>query len=287
MTAVEEVAAVDELITGLVAEVREIQNPPDPLGVDGADVKVGDRFIGHDQPVCHVRLAGAPGDTYAYCRRPDGHDPRHPHLETESRSSVMNSTVVWVWGKGEAPLVEVAEEVTDPADAKLESYEVGAFVAYRDKRRVLVIVSKPRKRDETVEVLDLTHQRMVKIRKENLVPRRPDDPTPTPEQFQWVGRWLAERRKKALEVAKRELANGRWNRSTMNQSLEKLDIAPLPAKYGGTVEFTIKFEFPDGVQPTREQVQRLIQQAIVRDHGEFSVTALMNWYGGNPTEVAG
>lgn len=262
-------------------------DPPDPLGVDGADVKVGDPFIAHGHAECHVRLAGAPIGNYAYCRRPKGHDPRHPHVETDKRSAAMNGEVVWVWGKGEAPVVEVAEEVTDPEDAKLESYEVGAFASYRNKRRVLQILSRPRNKDLEVEVLDLTHQRMMKIRKEHLVPRRDDDPPITPEQFEWMGKFLAERRRKALEVAKRELGNGRWNRATMNESLELLDIAPLPAKYGGSAEISIRFEFPEGVTVDRAQARRLVEKALVREHEGVKVTGISSWYGGEPREIAG
>jgi hypothetical protein len=282
VTTTDERTAMDDLVTAVAH-----QDPPDPFGVDGADVKIGDTFRAHSEDPCNQRLAGAPGGSYAYCRRPKGHDPRHPHFETEDASSRIGSRVRWVWGKGEAPLVEVADEFADPDDAKLESYEEGTFASYRDKRRVLMVLSRPRKGDEGVEVLDLTHQRFLKVSKDKLVPRRDDDPAITPEQFEWVGKWLADRRKKALEVAKRELGNGRWNRSTMNESLEKLDIAPLPAKYGGTVEFTIRFEFPNGARLGRDEARRLVEQAVIGDHEGVKITQISNWYGGNPTEIPG
>jgi hypothetical protein len=276
-------AAVDEIIALL-----EPVDPPDPLGVDGADVKVGDPVRGHTGRQCGQRLAGAPIGNYAYCRRPEGHDPRHPHLETLARNSADDSVVSWVWGKGEAPLVETpTDEVTDSEDAKLESYEEGMFCSYRNKRRALMILSRPKKADEGVEILDLTNQRLLRINRENLVPRREDDPAITAEQFEWLGRFLAERRKKAREVALREMNNRRWDRSTMNESLQKLDIEPMPAIYGGTVEFSIGFTFPDGQRPTREQAQRLIMDAIVKDHGPVKVTRITNWYGGQVNEVAG
>jgi hypothetical protein len=165
----------------------------DPWAPEDRDIRVGDpvqesQLPKWDQARCDVREAGVPDHGYVNCQRPKGHPPHHPH------AYVYGNQVAWLWGKEDPPLPDVPDALVDPADATVTEWTVGMRLSYRNKRDVLVLLSKPKLRHKDIEVLDLGHQRFRKIKRELIVPAREDDPEITPEQMQWVGEFIAKRK---------------------------------------------------------------------------------------------
>ncbi len=272
----------------------------DPLGTDGKLVKRGDiltaeqyALLGKSHPyernsrgVCNQQCAGIPRVGYGYCQRTT-HGPELPHLVTLEEGS---HEVAWVWMNGELPVEPTPDEATDPEDAKVEVFTQGLRVNYRNKRDKLFVLSVPRKRDEVVEIVDLTHQRMRKIKKELLVPARDDDAAPTQDEMRWMGTFIAARRKSALDIALRELENRRWDRDTMNASLAKIDIAPRAARYGTSFSATLDIKLPPGVKEINiDAAQAKLREVLaeaVKNLGEgYEVRRIREVYGGTVEEL--
>jgi hypothetical protein len=280
LTLAEVTAAIDEAKATKV-ETKQPEIEPDPLGVDGADIKIGDHAPYVATGRCGQRLAGVPGLGYVNCERAVGHPPHHAHYTTG-----MSGTVMWVWGKGDPPMADSPDEVEDAAEAKVERWEVGDRVNYRNKRDVLIVLTVPKRKDKEVEVLDLTHERMRKIPRTKVVPPRDDDPEMTADQFKWMARFLAERRKAAIDVAKRELTNRRWDKNAMNRTLEKLDIAPIPPRYQSTPEMSLRVVLPPGAPKiNQDELRRRLRAALVKVYDGFEITEINSFYGGTFTEA--
>lgn len=255
MTTTEMTETTAEAVADTMTEnVTNGQVLADKYAPDGI-LKIGDtipldlyQHAGHIG-TCSVRCAGAPGlhGAYGYCQRAEGHDRRLPHFVADE-----NRVVTWTWF--DVVTMETTEtirttptaELDDPADAKVDEFVVGARVNQRNKRDILVVLSTPRRRDPSVEILDLTHSRFRKLTKTSLVPPRPDDPDPTPEQIQWLGEFLAKRRNTCREIAQREVRNQRWSRAQMNESLRRIGIAEELPTYGAELRVTVKLKAPNG-----------------------------------------
>lgn len=250
------VADLEAAVAAAVAAVKDagvaVPDVVDPWGIGGAPIEIGRQFTRDEwdkinrQDQCRQRCAGAPGlYGYGYCQRELGHGPELNHFVANEDTL----TVTWVWSNGTEKLVEQAvaaepPDVEDPADAKIEKFTSHLRVNYRNKRDILLVLSVPKKRDTHVEVLDLTHQKFRKPRKEMLVPARPDDPEPTPEQMAWVAEFIADRRANAFEIAHREVTNRRWSKDEMLTSVGKLGIAPPPVQHGVTVTLGVDLKIP-------------------------------------------
>lgn len=304
MTTTQQEITVEDLEAAVAAAVQAVQATPteapavpDPWGIGGTPIEIGRTFTReewnkiehHNQ--CRQRCAGAPGlYNYGYCQRETGHGPELAHFV----ANPDNRTVTWVWVNGtetiEEPVTEV--EVEDPAELKVETYTPHMRVNYRNKRDVMLVLSVPKKRDERVEVLDLTHQKFRKVRKEMLVPHRDDDPEPTVEQMAWVGSFIAERRAKAYEIADREVTNRRWSREEMHQSVAKIGIAPPPVMYGTSVGLSIDLRLPKrdiaGLDQAalKEALEAAIKVAAEKALPDgFSVRRVHNFYVDGVTEI--
>lgn len=210
---------------------------------------------------CGQRCAGAPGRLggYGYCVR-EPHGPELPHFVVDDRN-----TVTWTWTNGEE-LVDVPTDTTvvDPDDAKVETFLSGMRVNKRNSRDVLMVLSTPKKRDERIEILDLTHQRFRKIARGELVPVRDDDPEPTPEQMKWVAEFIADRRKAAYDIAAREVGNRRWDRPTMLASVRKIGIAEPPIEYGTSISLSLTLKVPgrDAQLDNTDALKAAVEAAI-------------------------
>lgn len=271
----------------------------DPLGADGKLVKTGDVLTIEQYALlaekdtgggygtgrsCRQQCAGIPGVGYGYCQR-EKHGPELPHLVV-----TRDRVVAWAWQNGEVPVEPTPDEVEDPADAKVEVFTQGLRVNYRNKRDKLFVLSVPRKRDEVVEIVDLTHQRMRKIKKELLVPARDDDAAPTQDEMRWMGTFIAARRKSALDIALRERENGRWQRDQMNASLAKIDIAPRVPRYGTSFSATLDIKLPPGMVTLNAHEAEIKLRAVlaeaVKNLGEgYEVRRIREVYGGTVEEL--
>jgi hypothetical protein len=280
-----------------------VPEPPkvvDPLGTDGRVVKTGDvltteqrallagrRYAGVDNGGCGQRCAGVPKiGAYGYCQRKGQHGPELPHVVVTETGEVA-----WAWVNGELPVDPTPDVLDDPADAKVEAFTQGMRVNYRNKRDILYVLAVPKRRDESVEIVDLTHQRMRKIRKDVLVPAREDDPQPTQAEMRWMGEFIAARRQSALDIALRELENGRWTRAQMNESLKKIDIAPRPTRYGTSFSVTVDLVLPPGVtdlggmRDYAAVLKRVMEAGFKAERNDIQVKRVHDIYGGTVTEV--
>lgn len=302
MTTTTENITVEELeaaVAAAVAATAPVEEPKvrDPWGIGGQPVEIGRTFspdewrtiINAEQ--CRQRCAGAPGvGGYGYCVREAGHSPELPHFVIDHERRVT-----WVWVNG---LETVEDQDTpvipdlDPADAKVTTFTSHMRVNYRNKRDIMIVLSVPRKRDERVEILDLTHQKFRKVRKELLTPARPDDPEPTQEQMMWVAQFIADRRANAYEIANREVLNGRWGRGEMNASVAKIGISPPPVRRGVSVSLNVDLFIPgknlDGLD--QGELQKAFEAAIKVAADKalpdgFSVRRVHNFYVGGVEEV--
>lgn len=295
---IDEVAAAIAAATGVPPAVVEPPKVVDPLGTDGAVVKTGDVLtadqvnkyvvLRRSEGSCGQRCAGVPRiGAYGYCQRKGKHGPELPHLVITA-----DREVAWAWQNGEVPVDPEPDVLNDPATASVERFTQGLRVNYRNKREILFVLSTPRKKDEQVEVLDLTHQRFRKIVKSALVPARDDDPEPSPEEMAWVATFIADRRSKALEIGLRELENGRWDRNQMNESLAKIDIAPRPIRYGTSFSATVDLTLPEGVTTINEydyelKIREAIKAAVEGMEPGLKVRKVREVYGGRITEIRG
>lgn len=247
-------AAVTAAATTQAGTEAPVQGVHDNWGEAGLPVHVGqiltqtkytELLRSHNTVgACHQRCAGAPGvGGYGYCVRETGHDPKLQHFVVGGDTG---REVTWVWSNGLEGVDDTTEvvEKIDADDATVESYSVGMRVSKRDSRDVLVVLGAPKKRDEKVEILDLTHQRFRKIRKTLLVPVRDDDVEPTQEQMAWVAQFVADRRTNAYEIAEREVTNGRWRRPEMLASVAKIGIGEPPTRYAVAVGLNIELAVP-------------------------------------------
>lgn len=284
-------AAVDQAqqeleVAGLAPTPTPAPEPEkDPWAPEGRDIRVGDpvpdKLIpDYTQTRCGVREAGVPAHGYVNCMRPEGHPPHHAHVY------VYNNSAAWVWGREDPPLAETPEVLKDPEDAAVTDWKVGMRVSYRNKRDVLVVLSRPKLRHKEVEVLDLGHKRFRKIKKELVVPARPDDPQVTQEQMRWVGEFIAKRKGSALEIAQRELEKRSWTRGQMNESLAKIDIAKQPSQYGTTIEVNFDIKLPTGAaRMSATAVRQMVNEAVTEMVNEkFIVDRVNHTYGGELRE---
>src|ERR1051325_11545645 len=138
-------AAVDQAqqeleVAGLAPAPKQPEPEKDPWAPEGRDIRVGDgvpsRLVPH-YGQCGVREAGVPAHGYVTCNRTAGHPPHNAHVY------VYNDTAAWVWGREDPPLVEAPDVLKDADDAKVTEWSVGLRVSYRNKRDVLVVLSKP------------------------------------------------------------------------------------------------------------------------------------------------
>lgn len=302
---IERAMAKVKAATAAAAETPKAEPPKvvDPLGRDGRVVQTGD-FLTPEQVAQHVvggptrwdrhpnscgqRCAGVPKiGSYGYCQRRGAHGPELPHLVVTA-----DREVAWAWTNGVVPVNPEPDVLADPEDAKVEAFTQGMRVNYRNKREILFVLSVPKRKDESVEVLDLTHQRFRKIAKTALVPARDDDPDPSQEEMAWVAAFIAERRTKALEISLRELENRRWNRQQMNESLAKIDIAPRAARHGTSFTATVDLALPRGVRDIdAAEYEQKIREAVRKATEELlegvEVRTVRDVYGGDVRELRG
>lgn len=290
-------AAVEAAVEAAKAEKPAV---PDPWGIGGNPIEIGRTFTRQEwtkiqnMDQCRQRCAGAPGlYAYGYCQRELGHGPELNHFV----ANVDTRAVTWVWANGTEKLVEqvVAAEpdaVEDPPDAKVEQFTQHLRVNYRNKRDILLVLSVPKKRDTHVEVLDLTHQKFRKPRKEMLVPARDDDPEPTQEQMAWVAEFIADRRRNAFEIAAREVTNRRWGKDEMLASVAKIGISPPPVQHGVTVSMSVDFRLPgrnlNGVDQAELQAafEAAVKVAAAKTMPDgFSVRRVHNFNVGGVEEI--
>lgn len=295
-------AAVAAAVEAAAEAAKNAEAPTvyDPWGIGGQPIEVGRQFTGDEwrQIVnmnrCGQRCAGAPGlYGYGYCQRDHGHGPELNHFVANEDTHI----VTWVWSNGTEELVEkaVAAEpaaVEDPPEAKIEQFTQHMRVNYRNKRDIMLVLSVPKKRDTHVEVLDLTHQKFRKPRKEMLVPARDDDPEPTQEQMAWVAKFIADRRANAFEIAAREVTNRRWGKDEMHASVAKLGISPPPVQHGITVSMSVDFKIPGrnlngldqaAVQAAFEAAVKVAAEKTLPDG--FSVRRVHNFNVGGVEEI--
>lgn len=285
--------------TGQVIPKVEPPKVVDPFGTDGQVVKTGDVLTAAQQRLlvrrtynqpnrgCGQRCAGVPKiGAYGYCQRPEEHGPELPHFVATDTGEVA-----WAWQNGEVPVDPTPDVLSDADDAKVEAYSLGLRVNYRNKRDILYVLGVPKKRDESVEVIDLTHQRMRKIRKDLLVPERADDPVPSQTEMRWMGEFIAARRQSALDIALRELENGRWTRGQMNESLARIDIAPRAARYGTSFSVTVDLVLPVGIKDLGGMtdyagtLKRVMEAGFKAVRDDIEVKRVHDIYGGTVHEV--
>lgn len=289
--------------TGQVVPKVEPPKVVDPLGTDGQVVKTGDiltadqvlllaprdRYGEDRRSGCAQRCAGAPKiGGYGYCQRRGAHGPELPHLVLVPGTN----EVAWAWQNGEVPLDPTPDVLADADDLKVELFTQGLRVNYRNKRDILFVLAAPRRKDESVEVVDLTHQRMRKIKKELLIPERADDPVPSQDEMRWMGEFIAARRQSAIDIALREMENRRWNRAQMNTSLAKIDIAPRPVRYGASIALTMDLVLPAGVKTidgvnANAKLLEVLQAGLTQVAPGVTVRRVHDVYGGDVNEIRG
>jgi hypothetical protein len=72
----------------------------------------------------------------------------------------------------------------------------------------------------------------------------------------------------------------------MNASLQKIDIAPQPARFGTTVEINFNLQLPDGAARISTAAVRALVEKAIKDLTvpDFTVTAVNHTYGGELRE---
>lgn len=199
------------------------------------------RVFSHETEIVGYR-GQHPGTSWA-CSLPV-HDDAQPHV------ALSGGLVLGTWG-GFPP--EVDEE-KDPDPAPFELVE-GTIYKFRNRKTMLMYVrTRP---DGQVEVLDMTHERWRVLDRGKLVPRPEGSEPPTPEQMQWIGKFMAERRAQVRKNALKQRQDGYFKtEDELNSVLRELSLAPLEEMLVGTANVGVTFTVPAGM--TKEQAKAAI-----------------------------
>lgn len=165
------------------------------------------------------------GDSGAYhCSRVAGHPEHYKHIAIGGRY------ICGYWGGIDPAELVIPEGDVDPEPDPFE-LEVGGLYKFRNRPTLLMVVGT--RKDEKVEVLDLTHQRYRVLDKVQLIPRR-GDMEPTAEQLKWVAKFMADRRKEVRETAVKQRRDGFFKSvDDLNKVLGELGLEPHRSRRSG------------------------------------------------------
>lgn len=223
--------------------------PADPL----ADFTVG-LYISPEEAAETDELCGEPSDEDRPCGRGVGHPKHWDHIAFETRG--RGGYVAERW---QTP----AAEVDDSNAEEIKVIEEGTLARFRNRRDHLLVLGTTTRKGDSVEVLDLTHERLRVIPRAKLVHRKPNDPMPTPDQMAFMGRFLAER-KAAIAKLALDRAPRYWARQAAQLALAEMDIAVPPQRWQGSVDMRISVLLPpelDG-QPADDQVRLWLRELL-------------------------
>lgn len=172
---------------------------------------------------------------------------RSRHPDHWRHIALSGNYVLGKWGGDGTVTTE-----TDPdPDMEVGKLEIGKLYKFRNRPTLLMVVGF--RREDRVEVLDLTHQRFRVLTPVQLVPRR-DDMVPTPEQLKWVGMFMAQQRVKTRQVAVAQRRDEFFKSMTeLNSVLNELGLEPAKRRMEGQIQLTLQvraegFDSPAHVQ---------------------------------------